>query len=82
MYYGEDGMFLALMKIQHAIWMANHLVVTADVTRNKTQNERLKVAFRSMFLQRKKSQRFGPSSFSKFQTDLSRLSFPSATREH
>jgi len=46
--------------------MASRFFVTADVTPNKTQNERLKVAFSSMFLQRKKSQRFGASSFSKF----------------
>ena len=46
--------------------MANHFFVTADVTPNKTQNEPLKVAFSSMFLQRKKSQRFWGSSFSKF----------------
>ena len=46
--------------------MVNHFLVTADVTPNKTQNERLKVAFSSMFLKRKKSQRFGASSFSKF----------------
>jgi len=45
--------------------MASHFFVTFDVTPNKTQNERLKVAFSSMFLQRKKSQRFGVSSFSK-----------------
>ena len=46
--------------------MFSHFFVTADVTPNKTQNERLKVAFRSMFLQRKTPQRFGTSSFSKF----------------
>ena len=46
--------------------MVSHFFVTADVTPNKTQNERLKVAFSSMFLQRKKSQRFGASFFSKF----------------
>jgi len=46
--------------------MVSHFFVTADVTPNKTQNERLKVAFSSMFLQRKKSQRFGASSFAKF----------------
>jgi len=46
--------------------MVSQFFVTADVTPNKTQNERLKVAFSSMFLMRKKSQRFGASSFSKF----------------
>jgi len=46
--------------------MVSHFFVTADVTLNKTQNERLKVAFSRMFLKRKKSQRFGASSFSKF----------------
>ena len=40
--------------------------MTADVTPNKTQNERLKVALSSMNLQRIESQRFGASSFSKF----------------
>jgi len=60
-------MFLDLMKIQRAIRKVSHFFVTADVTPNKTQNERLKVAFNSMFLKRKKSQRFGASSFSKFQ---------------
>jgi len=43
--------------------MVSHFFVTADVTPNKTQNERMKVAFSSMFLKRKKSQRFGASSF-------------------
>ena len=56
-------MFLALMKIWCAIRMASHFFVNADVTPNKTQNERLKVAFSSMFLQRKESQRFAASSF-------------------
>jgi len=42
--------------------MLSHFFVTADVTPNKS----LKVAFSSMFLKRKKSQRFGASSFSKF----------------
>jgi len=46
--------------------MVSHFFVTADVTPNKTQYERLKVAFSSMFLKRKKSQRFGASPFSKF----------------
>jgi len=46
--------------------MVSHFFVTADVTPNKTQYERLKVAFSSIFLKRKKSQRFGASSFSKF----------------
>jgi len=59
-------MFLDLMKIWRAIRMASHFFVTSDITPNKTQNERLKVAFSSMFLQHKKSQRFGASSFSKF----------------
>jgi len=59
-------MFLDLMKIQRTIRMVSHCFVTADVTPNKIQNERLKVAFSSMFLKRKKSQRFGASSFSKF----------------
>ena len=45
---------------------AYHFFVTAHVTPNKTLNERFKVAFSSMFLQRKNSQRFGASSFSKF----------------
>jgi len=44
--------------------MVSHFFVTADVTPNKTQNKRLKVAFSSMFLKRKKSQRFGASSSS------------------
>jgi len=48
--------------------MLSHFFVTADVTPNKTQNERLKVDFSSMFLKRKKSQHFGASSFSKFHT--------------
>ena len=39
--------------------MVTHFFVTTDVTPNKTQYERLKVAFSSMFLKRKKSQRFG-----------------------
>ena len=46
--------------------MVSHFFVTADVTPNKTQHERLKVAFSSMFLKRKKSHSFGASSFSKF----------------
>jgi len=46
--------------------MVSHFFVTADVTLKKTPNERLKVAFSSMFLKREKSQRFGASSFSKF----------------
>jgi len=48
-------MFLDLMKIQCAIRMVNHFFVTVDVTPNKAHNERLKVAFSSMFLKRKKS---------------------------
>ena len=37
--------------------MVTHQFVTADVTPNKTQNERLKVAFSSMFLKRNAGRR-------------------------
>ena len=56
--------------------MLSHFFVTADVTPNKTQNERFKVAFSSMFLQRKKSQRFGASSFSKFHHTRRKIPVP------
>ena len=59
-------MFLALMKIELAVQMASHFFVTADVTPNKTQNKRLKVALSRMFLKRKKPHLFEPSSCSKF----------------
>ena len=39
--------------------MVSHFFVTADVTPNKTQNERLKVAFWSRFLRQPKTHRFG-----------------------
>jgi len=41
--------------------------MTDDVASTSPRYELRKVAFSSMFLKRKKSQRFGASSFSKFQ---------------
>jgi len=52
-------MFLTLMKIQRAVRMVSHFFVTADVTSTSPRYELGKVAFSSMFLKRKKSQRFG-----------------------
>ena len=54
------------MKIELAVQMASHFFVTADVTPNKTQNKRLKVALSRMFLKRKKPHLFEASSCSKF----------------
>ena len=62
--------------------MACHFFVTANVTPNKTQNERLKVAFSSMFLKRKKSQRFGASSFSKFHHTRKKIPLPPLGRSY
>jgi len=60
--------------------MVSHFFVTADVTPNKTRNERLKVAFSSMFLKRKKSQCFGASSFSKSHHTRQKFPLPPLTR--
>jgi len=46
--------------------MLSHLFITAGVASTSPRYEFGKVAFSSMFLKRKKSQRFGASSFSKF----------------
>jgi len=62
--------------------MVSHCFVTADVTPNKTQNERLKVAFSSMFLKRNKSQRFGASSFSKFNQHAKKVPLPPSGRSY
>jgi len=59
-------MFLTLMKIQRAVRMRSHFFVAAGVASTSPRYELGKVAFSSMFLKRKKSQRFGASSFSKF----------------
>ena len=62
--------------------MVNHFFVTADVTPNKTQNERLKVAFSSMFLKRKKSKRFGPHLFPSFTTHAKKIPLPPLGRSY
>jgi len=62
--------------------MPSHFLVTTDVTPNKTQNERLKVAFSSMFLQCKKSQRFGDSFFPKFHHTRRKIPLPTLGRSY
>ena len=66
-------MFLSLTKLQHGVQLASHFVVTADVTPNHPQKERLKVAFRSMFLRGIESQRFMAYLFPSFTTHSQKI---------
>jgi len=63
------------MKLYRAIQVASPFLVAADVAPNHPQKERWKVAFTSRFLLGIKSQRFGASSFSKFNYTLQKKPF-------
>jgi len=60
--------FLTLMNLKHAVPKYTHFFMTADVASTSPRYDLGKVAFSSMFLKRKKSQRFGASSFPSFTT--------------
>jgi len=58
--------FFTLTKLWHAVRLGSHFFRAVNVALTSSRYELGKVAFSSMFLKRKKSERFGASSFSKF----------------
>ena len=62
--------------------MAYHFFLAAGVASTSPRYELGKVAFSSMFLERKKSQRFGVSSFSKFHHTRQKNPFATPRRSY
>ena len=59
---------MTLMNLEHAVPKNTHFFLAAGVASTSPRYELGKVAFSSMFLKRKKSQRFGASFFPNFTT--------------